>query len=289
MTNRKTLILLLSLVTIITSCKTFTKSNKNDKVIAEVEGKKLYRSQLKVVIPKNTTKQDSAIFAKNYIKKWISNQLLLAKAEMYLNEEHSAEIEMMLDNYRTSLMVFNYQQIIIQQKLDTVVSDNEILEYYNNHSSNFILDSCAVKAIFVQIPKSVPDKYRLKRWMRSSTEKDLIKVEEYCYEKAKHFDMGEKWIYFSSLMKLTPKKNIPNLDRFLQYNKFIESYDSIYTYYIQIKEAKLKDDVKPVQFVGNQIKNIILNHRKTQLINTLENNIYNDALNQNKFTIYTKN
>ncbi len=192
---------------------------------------------------------------------------------------------MMLDNYRTSLMVFNYQQMIIQQKLDTVVKQNDILEYYNLHSTNFLLDSCAVKAIFVKIPKSVPDKYKLKRWMRSCTEKDLIKIEDYCYQKAKHFDMGEKWGYFSDLLRIINTKiNTP--EQFLKYNKFMEGSDSLYVYYLQIVDYKLPNDAKPVEFVQSQIKSIILNHRKMDLINKLENDIYNDALNQKQFTIY---
>lgn len=286
--TKRYLIIILFFGSMLLSCNSLMQKNTNDKIIAQVGNDKLFYSKLKIAIPKDIKKADSILFAQNYIEKWVRNQLLLQKAEIYLDKKNLDEIQMMLENYETSLMVFHYQQMIIHQKLDTVVSDKEILDYYEKNSTNFALDSSVVKAIYVKLPKSVPDKYKLKRWMRSHQEKDLINIEDYCYQKAINFDMGEEWVYFSRLLSLMPKK-IDNKEWFLKYNKFIEAYDSLNTYYVEIIDYKLSNDTKPVDFVKTQIKSIILNHRKMELINNLENNIYNDAVNQNKFTIYNNN
>lgn len=267
------------------SCEKLKKAETKSKIVAEVGSQKLFQNQLRIIVPKNSRKEDSILFAKNYIEKWVKDQLLLEKAELYLDKKTFDEISVMVENYKISLMVFQYQQLLIQQKLDTIVTEKEIEKYYDTHSSNFILDSTVVKGIFVKLLKSVPDKYKVKRWMLSHQEKDLINIEDYCYQNAKKFSMGEEWIYFSHLLTVVPKK-IDNKAWFLRNNKFIEAYDSLYTYYVQIIDYKLAGETKPINFVKNQIRSIILNHRKIKLINNLERNIYNDAIDQKKFKIY---
>ena len=229
---------------------------------------------------------DSISFSQNYIEKWVKSQLLVEKAELNLDKKTQNGIETMIDNYRTSLLIFKYQQAFIDQKLDTVVNDQEIRSYYNDHSENFKLDSNVVKAIFVKLPKSQYNAYNVTTWMRSGTEEDLIKLEDFCYQNAKNFYMGEDWQYFGSVMLLFPKE-ITDQEDFLESGKYHEVSDSIYNYYLSVTDYRLVNDIAPLEFAFVQIKDIIINHRKIKLIKDLENNIYNDAVNQKRFTIYT--
>ncbi|MCK9205849.1 MAG: hypothetical protein M0P66_01945 [Salinivirgaceae bacterium] len=267
-------------------CTGFLKNHDDDKVIAAVGAKKLTMSQLKMAIPKNMKEIDSISFSQNYIEKWVKSQLLVEKAELNLDKKTQNGIETMIDNYRTSLLIFKYQQAFIDQKLDTVVNDQEIRSYYNDHSENFKLDSNVVKAIFVKLPKSQYNAYNVTTWMRSGTEEDLIKLEDFCYQNAKNFYMGEDWQYFGSVMLLFPKE-ITDQEDFLESGKYHEVSDSIYNYYLSVTDYRLVNDIAPLEFAFVQIKDIIINHRKIKLIKDLENNIYNDAVNQKRFTIYT--
>ena len=210
---------------------------------------------------------------------------MLEKAELNLDKHTLKSIETMIDNYRTSLLVFKYQQMLIAEKMDTIVTPAEIKEYYDQNAGNFKLDFNAVKAIYVKLQKGVSDTYKVKQWMRSNKEEDLISLEDFCYQNASNFNMGEQWTDFSRLMKNFPK-TIANQESFLKYNKFMEAQDSLYNYYIAIRNYKPVNDTTPLVFVENNIKDIILNRRKIQFINDLENNIYHDAVNQKKFTIY---
>ena len=267
------------------ACNEFFNNQLNEEVIAKVGNKKLTKRQLELSIPSNVKHVDSVSFAQNYIEKWVKNQLLLEKAEMNLDKKTQRSISLMIDNYRTSLMLYKYQQIIIQQKLDTVVSDEQINEYYNIHSSNFRLDSSVVKSIYVQLPKSLHDRNVVRRWIRSKKEDDIISLEDYCYQNARNFSMGEEWQYFGTILKQIPRK-INDQDLYLKRNRYIETTDSLYAYYVAILEYKLTNDTTPVIFVKNKIHDIIINHRKVKLIQDLENNIYNDAVDQNKFIIH---
>ena len=273
-------------ITTLLACNSFINGEPNEKIIAQAGGKKLTLSQLEMAIPLNMKEIDSISFAQNYIEKWVRNQLLLEKAEINLDKKTQKSIEAMIDNYRTSLMLFKYQQIIIHQKLDTIVTDEQIGKYYSKHAGNFKLDSSVVKPIYIQLPKSLHNRHNVRSWMRSKKEDDFITLEDYCYQNARNFTLGEEWQYFGTLLGNIPRK-INNQDNFLRYNKYIETTDSLYAYYIAILDYKLTNDTMPLVFVKNQIRDILINHRKVKLIENLENNIYNDAVNQKKFIIHT--
>lgn len=268
------------------SCDMILSKTHNDKIIAKASGNELTLSQLQIAVPSNMKEIDSISFAQNYIEKWVKNQLLLEKAELNLDRETQREIDHMIENYRTSLMVYKYQQMLINQKMDTVVTESQIAEYYKNHAGNFRLDTAVVKAIYVKLPKSLHDRYKVRSWIRSSREDDMITLEDYCYQNARTFYMGEDWQYLSSLMKDIPRE-IKSYDQFLKTSRYIEDSDSIYAYYLYILDYKVSNDTTPQKFVSSQIKDILINHRKVDLIRNVENSLYNDAVNHKKFTINT--
>ncbi len=283
--NKNLIVILVLALVLFGSCDFFIKRNSTDKVIAVAAGNELLYSQLKMATPTGMSEIDSISFVQNYIEKWVKSNLLLEKAELNLDNRTLNEIELMIENYETSLMVFQYQQMLIQQKLDTIITEDNIQDYYDNNAGNFKLDSSVVKAIFVKLPKSLHNAFNVRQWIRSNREEDLISLEDYCYQHARNFDMGENWIFFSDLLSVVPR-SINDQEAFLKYNRFIEAQDSLYRYFVGIVDYKLSNDTTPIDFVKPQIKNIILNRRKMQFINDLENNIYRDAVNQKRFTIY---
>ena len=268
------------------ACNSMLNGDQKELVIAKVGGKKLMLSDLEMAIPANMVEIDSISFTQKYIEKWVKNQLLLQKAELNIDSKTQNEIEVMIDNYRTSLMLFKYQQMIIQQKLDTIVTEDQLETYYSKHAGNFKLDSSVVKSVFIQVPKSLHDRYKINSWLRSTSEEDLITLEDYCYQNAKNFNLEMDWKYFGTVLDMIPKK-INNPDAFLKSNTTIETTDSVFAYYVAIFEYKLTNDTTPIVFVKNKIRDIIINNRKVKLIEDLENNIYNDAVDQKKFVIHT--
>jgi len=184
-------------------------------------------------------------------------------------------------------MVFKYQQLLIEQKLDTIVSESELKDFYSANMNNFRLDSNVVQAIFVQLPKSVYDGFKVRQWLKTSNENDIANLEDYCYQNARNFDIGDEWRYMGEITRLLPKYTFRDEDTFLKNLKYAESQDSLFYYFVSVLDFRLVNDLAPINFVQDKIKEIILNQRKSQLIKDLENRIYLDAVNQKKFTIYT--
>lgn len=275
-----------SLLFLLTFYQCQLNNDNKTKVLATAAGNKLTQTQMELSIPENLTGVDSISFAQNFIETWVKNQLLLEKAKENLDKKTIEKIDVMINNYQTSLLVYNYQQLLMQQNLDTIITNDQVDEYYNKNAGNFKLDSNAVKAIFIQLPKSSPDFNKVRQWIKSKNEEDIISLEDFCYQNARNFYMAENWLYLNQLLRLLPNK-INNQEHFIKTGGYVESTDSLYTYFAQITDYKLINDTCPLPLVYNKISDIILNRRKTSFINDLKNNVYRDAVNQKKFKIYT--
>jgi len=256
-----------------------------EKVLAKVHNKKIYESDIKSLFNSNITKEDSVIVARNYVNDWVTKQLLLQKAELYLTEE-SMDIEKQIEDYRSSLLIFKYKQELIKQKLDTLITDEEIEQYYNEYSGNFVLNHNIVKALYLKISKEAPEIEKVKWWYKSNNPEDQSRLEDYSYQYATKYDnFDNKWIPFNNLLIEIPT-NIDDQERFLRYNKYIETEDDLFYYFVKINEYGLKSTVQPLEYARLRIKSILVNKRKFAFLDELENTVYNEALNHNEFIIY---
>lgn len=263
----------------------FLEKEKSEQPVARAFGKYLYITDLKEIIPAVTSRSDSSILARNYIDTWVRTQLMLNKAEEALTEEQK-NVNKKIEEYRSSLLIYSYRQKLLLQKMDTVIKDSEIIEYYENNIDNFILTSQIVKAVFVKVPLAATGINDVRNWIRSGSVDDLDKLEKYCINYAEKFDVfNNSWVYFNSLMKQVPL-NIGQLDRFLRYNRNIETSDSLFHYFVHISDYKSEGDVIPLELIRNDIKSILLNKRKIEFYNDLEKKVYNEGVNRNLFEIY---
>lgn len=283
MMNFKGALIIVIFILAFSSCK--NKTVVEEKPLARVHNKFLYESDLKSLFNSNISKEDSIAIARNYINDWIKKQLLVQKAELNLNEQ-SKDIEKQIEDYRSSLLIFKYKQELIKQKLDTVVTSQEIEDYYNEYSGNFILNYNIVKALYLKISKDAPEIDKVKRWYKSTDDEDLSRLEDYCYQYATKFDEFENnWLPFNNLLTEIPT-NIDDQERYLKYNKYIETEDDLFYYFVKINDYSLKSTIQPLEYAKSKIKSILLNKRKFTFLEELENSVYNDALNHNEFIIY---
>jgi len=273
------------LVIFLSSCPRI-EPNKQGYPLARVEDIYFYPSDLPNIFYGDISAEDSAKIAKTYIQKWIKNKLLLQKAELNLSDEKQRQVLKRLADTRASLMIYEYQQQMINQKLDTVISQREINEFYNQHLNNFILDKNIIKTLFVQLPINSPNISNVRQWYRSNNSEDLTKLEGYCYQYATKYDyFNENWIPFNLLLNLIPV-SVNNHQSYLKYNQYIETSDSLYLYFANIRDYRIKGSNAPVEYINDNIKSIILNNRKIKFLKEIENNIYYDGLSRNKFEIY---
>src|ERR1035437_1217105 len=254
--------------------------------IAEVGRVVLYYDEMPKLVQRGINEADSAALFQNYINKWAKRQLLLQKAEENLSPALKDEITKQLEETRSNLVIYQYQRQMILEKLDTVLTDAEIENYYAANENSFVLTSNIVKALFIKIPLETPDLNKIRTLARSNDHNDLQRPETYCYQFAEKFDdFNEEWVPMDKLSVELPQ-NIENEENFLKRNTFFETSDSTSLYLISILDYRLRSSLAPFEYVKDDIKRIIWNARRFEFIQSLENGIYNDALKDNSFKIY---
>ena len=280
----KTLPFIAALVLLVNGCSLFQGSN-HEEPVARVFEQYLYPSDLKAAIPPGTSDPDSVILAKRFVETWVKDQLMLNRAEQALTEEQM-DFEKQIAEYHRSLLIFSFRQKLLQQKLDTAVNKNEIQTYYEENINNFLLNQDVIKGTFIKVPLTAPRMDELRRWSWNSREEDLVQMEKYCITYAdKYSNFNDTWVYFSNVKDQLPMK-ISQPSRYLRFNKNIETTDDQFRYMLHVTDHVTEGEAAPVELVWDDIVNIILNKRKIEFIQDLEQRVYNDGVNRNQFEIY---
>jgi hypothetical protein len=256
-----------------------------EKPLARVLDHYLYRKDLAGVMPHNLSSEDSARTVKDFVEKWVRNQLILNKAEINLTDDEK-NVELQIENYRSSLLIYAYEQSYIRQNLDTLVTNREVEKYYRENQSNFILNESLMKGIFIKVPVRAREIYKVRQWIRSDNPENIKNLEGYCFRFAAVYDhFNDGWVKMNQILPMIPA--VPgNSEPAILSRRYIETRDSSFYYFLSAKEIVASGTVSPLEIVKNDIQSIILNKRKIKLINELESNIYSDAQNREHFNIY---
>lgn len=292
--NSLYLFILLPFIMLVAACdkiqlpeKWLGKEVKDEReVVARVKDKFLYKDDLKGLISSSVSKMDSANIVGRYIDNWVRKQLMIAEAASNIDFD-MADIERKILDYRFALMVYEYEKFYIQNQLDMEVTQEEINEYYEDNMSNFELKQNIIRGYFLKLDKEAPRMEQVRKLVKSKEKKDKDELRSYCFRFAQNYTLEDSvWINFDEIIKNTPFTSITNKVQFLRTNTYVEESDDDFIYILNIKEYKISDQISPVEFVADHIKNIILNKRKVELSKNLEEKVYKKAVENREFEIY---
>ncbi len=267
------------------SCNFFGDKETEDEVIARAFNEYLYKHEIDNILEPGTSYEDSAIIVKRYLDTWVRQQVLLNAARNYLTEEQM-NFDKKIEDYLNSLVIFTFEKEYINNNLDTVVSLDEIADYYEQYKDDFKLKDNIVQASYIKLSKDAPDQNTTRNLIRSDDPEDLMQLEEYCVQNAAaYFIDNESWLIFNQLLRNIPLE-VSNQEQFLRNNKLVEITDDFYRYFIYINDYKLKESISPLSFEKDNIRNIIINKRKHDLISRYRNELYRSAVKNNSFEVY---
>ena len=269
----------------LSSCRAISSFLKGGDVVAEVGSEKLYRSDLNAVIPKGISQEDSTYLARQYINTWATELVYLGIAEQQLSKTEK-DVSKELEDYRKSLLKYRYEQLYVNERLDTAVSDIMVEEYYNAHQDKFVLSRPLVKARFLSIADDSPAKEQIRKRMSSNEVEDLVEADSLAYSSAYKFTTwSDSWIDVTVLAREFP---MDYETMFSQMKKqWVETVDTLGVARLAfIKDVMKKGEIAPVEYSAPAIKDIIISARKQMLISSLEQDLLNDARENGKFVIY---
>lgn len=268
------------------SCKEGRKPDTDKQALLEVEGRYLYFEDLKNMIPSGTEPQDSASVSERYIKKWVTDVLVYETAKR--NIRNLSDIEKMVEDYRRSLIIHEYQQNLLTERLPKAIPDSTLRTFYDKYNSSLISNGNYIKGLFLVVPATAPDMNSVRQWVNKGDHVSLENIEKYSLQNAISYDyFFDKWLDFVEIMRKLPEP-ITEPSKFIASNSFYETEDSLQHYFLKIIEYKLIGDTEPFEIAKNKIETIISNQQKNEFISSFEDDLYNDAVSRDKITYFEK-
>ena len=267
------------------SCRAISSLLSEDETVAEVGTAKLYRSELNTLIPKGMAAEDSVRLSRQYINTWALDQVFLVIAEEQLSKAEK-DVSKELEDYRKSLLKYRYEQLYVNERLDTAVSDEDIETYYAANINRFELPRPVVKARYLRIAADSPVLPKIRKKMSSDQVQDLLDADSLAYSSALKFTTWENsWVDVASLAREfgTDYVSVMSMMR----GGWIEMTDSMrVTSVAYVPEMVPAGETAPLEYCMSQIRDMIISTRKQALITGLEQDLLRDACEKGQFVIF---
>ena len=281
---RKVLILFMLLV-LLGSCKAISTLIHDGQVVARVGENKLYKSELEQFIPNMIPAEDSARLAEQYINSWAMDLLYLDVAEKELTREE-LDVTADLESFRRSLLKYRYEQRYISDRLDTLVTDEQVRAYYKDHEADFALKRPILKVRFVDVMKDSPNKDAILKMMASKEYDDIQRADTLAKSTAlRYFDSSDTWMDAGELARffgIDYTEMLAHLKGDMIRYEPADRGDLMAAYVCDIR----KSGSAPIEYCTSRIRDILMSARKHALMTSLERDLLENALENNNFEIY---
>ena len=255
----------------------------NDQLLARVHNISLYLSELEGMFPHRTTAQDSNLIINSYVERWVRDALLLYEAEKNIPKD--LNIDKLVQDYRASLVLHNYEKILVDQLLDSSVSREELMAFYEENKEQYQLETPILRCQYIKIPLPVPNAATLRAFWNSKSEEDLANLQGYCAENAVAYQLADStWHRFDNIADELPAGTISSKN--VRAKLSIQSRDDTYQYYFRVLEVRNTKEIAPLAFIEEQARKVILRQRKIQLLEKKKEEMYDLALRRNDIQLF---
>ena len=214
--------------------------------------------------------------------KLATKKLLLRRAEENITLQDNSEINQLVKDYRQALLVNGYKERLAKQQLDTVVSEDEISDFYHRNSQNFRLNEELIKGRYLHFSSDIIDKKEVISLFQKGDSASLEELELRRLSFKSMMLNDSTWMPLENVLLKTPFLR----EKLLKKTKFMQKEDSLGLYLIAVKDVLIRGDIAPKSYIKPTIRQVILHQRRLQLIRDIEKIIVKDAIQNKSFTIY---
>lgn len=276
---------MLAATALFSSCNAISSLIHDDQVVAKLGKVKLYKSELERYIPDGISPDDSSKIAERFINSWAMDRLYMNVAESELSKTEM-DVTEELETYRMSLLKFRYEQRYISDRLDTLVTDEQIKNYYEEHKESFVLARPVMKVRFLHIMKDARGVDDMIELMCSDEYEDLEQLDTLVKTRAlRYFDKSDTWMDASAIADefgISYTEMLSKMNRQLIKLESEERGDLMAAFVYDIQQK----GYAPLEYCSQEISDIILSNRKRALVNALEQDLLDSALESKLFEIY---
>lgn len=265
----------------LTSCQLLDKTASGEgAVIAEAYDKILFEGDIKSILPENISAQDSTAFVNSFIDRWIRDQVVIVEAEKYVAKD--INIDRLVSDYRSSLLSYNYEKRLIEDRLDTVITEEAFQLFYEQEKEQFKLTEPLVLVERFKIPSKAK---RIDAFFTNWRNKREKKIKKYIETHA--IDYSIDTVNYMSVETLL--LDLPSKFKAREFKKSsIQHYDAGYEYFVKVIDFKDKGEVPPLSYIRETLRKRILHDRKNALMQSVKQKLYDIAIETKQIKINNK-
>jgi len=265
------------------ACQQSQTPSNDEQTLARAYGESLYLSDMKGLIKEDMTPADSALIVNDHVQTWLRDRVLAhtASGSATTNEK----IERLVSNYRSSLLLNEYKQELLESELDTTVTVEELQAYYAENKQKYELQDNIAQGMYIKIDRTKP--YGdLKRWWKLRKDTHYDQLVELAQKESDDYMLDTlKWISFDDWEAKLPEdafkeKYYDNGDRDI-YVK-----NRTHRYFLKINKVIRKRKIAPMEYVQDDISKIILKNKKSDLISRKQEELYQQELENKNIEVY---
>lgn len=258
--------------------------HKGRVAIASIGDSYLYKDEAELMYAIYGHGGDSVQFVDDYIKRWAIEHLFYNKASE--NVASTVDIESMVEKYRRGLILSIYQDGLVNQQLVSDISEEDVKEFYEENGEMFEAEEPMFKGLLLKVSDKSPNIGRVRSWCIKHGSEDLERIEKYSIANAAFYNaFFEEWRTVSDIAKQTPLTSY-QLNERLKKRETIEFKHGGYNYFVSADSLIQKGDVKPLELVVHEVKDLLINSRRAGFIKEKKQALYEDALKNGEIIIF---
>jgi len=263
------------------SCSNFSNNNSNN-LVARAGENFLYEDDL----PSYVSKDDSLIKISSFIETWAKEKVLYDLSIINLSQSKRAEIDELVDNYRIDLYINSYKDLIVNSKIDSIVTNEQIDSFYSTNVNNFKLNENLVKFRYVKVPNDNININRIRRYIVRMSEQDRYFLDSLNFQFADLKLDDSIWFTERDVISSINFINQNNKSRYFIKDRLFTLNESNYINFFIVDDMLKSGNIPPKSYLYDRIKSTIINQRKLDILKDINQEILNDALKSRKYEVY---
>ena len=257
----------------------------SDRLLARVYGKELRVSDMEGMFPANTSSVDSGLIINAYVQRWVREALLLNEAEKNLPRD--LNVDKLVEDYRASLIKNNYEEVLVEQLLDTTVTEAELQQFYERNKAQYQLEKPIIRCYFIKVASDAPDIARLMSWWTSPSAANMERINAHCDEHAGSHILDEGgWHRLEDILSALPAGSLDEAN--LGAVKEFRQNDGKFQYFFRLLEVKQSQEIAPLSFIREQARKYILHLRKLKILEEKRNDLYEVGMRRRGVQIFNE-
>ncbi|MEZ4898141.1 MAG: peptidylprolyl isomerase [Saprospiraceae bacterium] len=272
---------LIATTSLLWACKPAPVLENGDRLIASVYNENLYWSEIEDIIPKDVSAQDSQLFVTGYINRWIKDQLMMREAERNIPKE--LNLEQLVNDYRKSLIRYNYEKILVENYQDSTVSNEELRAYYEKNKSQYPLKYTIIRCLYFKVDDKDKNLNKLRKAM-AQDDVDVAEIADLGSEANIQFTDTTQWYRALDILDQIPGNRVRIRD--LDPGKSFDVSDSGFHFVLRVIDRAKENDLAPMTFIQDQLTKLILHQKRFKYLENITQELYDQELRKNNIKIY---